>query len=183
MTDQLARNWWMPAVRGIIAIIFGVIALFWPIATLFALVLLFGAYALLDGIALLVLAFSIRRTDRWWLALEGIVGIVAGLLTFVYPQITALVLIYLIAFWAITTGILEIVAAIRLRRVIEHLWLATIDGTLSIVLGVIFLFVPAAGALAWVWLLGVYALLAGVALLALAFRLRGTHTPRRHALT
>jgi uncharacterized membrane protein HdeD (DUF308 family) len=182
MVEQWARTWRVIALRGVIAVIVGVLALFWPLATLVALVLLFGAYALLDGIALVVMAFGIHRNGRWWLAIEGLIGIAVGLFTWVSPQITALALIYLIAFWAIVTGVLEIVAAIRLRRVIDHLWLTTVDGTLSVVMGIIFLFVPAAGALAWVWLLGAYALIAGCMMLALAFRLRALGVRRTHAL-
>lgn len=182
MVEQSAGMWWVIALRGVIAVIVGVLAFVWPLATLVALVLLFGVYALLDGIALVLMAFSIRRQGRWWLAIQGLIGIGVGLFTLVAPQITALALIDLIAFWAIVTGVLEIVAAVRLRRLIDHLWLTTIDGLLSIVLGIVFLFVPAAAALAWVWLLGVYALLAGLAMLALAWRLRTVRVPARRAL-
>ncbi|MDX1524136.1 MAG: DUF308 domain-containing protein, partial [Anaerolineae bacterium] len=124
MVDNLARNWWMLAIRGIIALIFGVLALIWPGITLFVLVMLFGAYALLDGIFALIAAVKGSQKERWWmLGLEGIAGIAAAAITILWPGMTALVLLYIIGAWALLTGVLEIVAAIRLRREIEGEWL------------------------------------------------------------
>lgn len=175
MTAELARNWWLLLVRGVLAIIFGVLAFAWPGLTLAVLVLLFGAYALVDGIFALVTGLvRIGRQERWWLmVLEGIAGIVAGLITFFYPGMTAVLLLYFIAAWALVTGVLEIVAAIRLRREIENEWWLGLAGVASVIFGILLFLQPAAGALAVVWLIGGYAILFGVLLIFLAFRVRG----------
>lgn len=170
----LARNWWAVALRGVAAVLFGVAALIWPGLTLGILVLLFGAYVLVDGIFDLILAIQ-RATHhaRWWpLLLEGLAGIVVGLLTFFWPGITALVLLVLMASWAIVTGIFELIAAMELRREIANEWLLGLSGFASVLFGVLLLLMPGAGALALVWLIGVYALLFGILLLGLAYRLR-----------
>src|SRR5439155_14286490 len=175
MLTQLARNWWVVALRGVAAILFGILAFIWPGLTVAALVLLFGAYALVDGVFAIVGAFQHRHEhDRWWvLLLEGIAGIIAGVLTFIYPGVTALVLLYFIAAWAIVTGIIEIVAAIRLRKEIHgEFWLA-LSGIFSLLFGVLIVLFPGAGALTVVWLIAAYAILFGITMLALAFRLRG----------
>jgi uncharacterized membrane protein HdeD (DUF308 family) len=170
----LARNWWAVALRGVAAVLFGVAALIWPGLTLGILVLLFGAYVLVDGIFALILAIQ-RATHhtRWWpLLLEGLAGIVVGLLTFFWPGITALVLLVLIASWAIVTGFLELIAAMELRREIANEWLLGLSGLASVLFGVLLILMPGAGALALVWLIGVYALVFGILLLGLAYRLR-----------
>ncbi len=132
---------------------------------------LFGAYALVDGILAIVSTF---RSGEWWPPLlEGTVGITAGVGAFLWPGITALALLYLIAAWAILTGILEIVAAIRLRKVIENEWWLALGDVASVILGVIMVATPEAGALGLVWAIGAYALLFGITLIALGFRLRG----------
>ena len=173
MTMDLARNWWMVALRGVLGILFGLIALVWPGITLLVLVALFGAYALVDGIFAVVAAFRAGRSRfRWWLVLEGIAGISAGIATVFWPQITALVLLVLVAAWAIVTGVLEIVAAIRLRKVITGEWVLALTGVLSVGFGVLLLLFPGPGALSLVWLIGAYALAFGILLLVLAFRLR-----------
>lgn len=176
MVSTLARNWWALALRGLSAVIFGLLAFAWPGITLGVLVLFYGAFALIDGLLAIAAAIFGREGSNlpWWaLLLEGMLGIGAGLLTFAWPGITALVLLYLIAAWAIVTGIFEIIAAIRLRKEIEgELWLA-LSGVLSIVFGVLLMAQPGTGALAVVWLIGAYALIFGVFLLALAFRLKG----------
>jgi uncharacterized membrane protein HdeD (DUF308 family) len=167
----LARYWWVVALRGLLAVVFGLAAFLWPGITLVSLVLLFGAYALVDGIFAIISAF---RTREWWpLLLEGVIGIVAGAMTFVWPGITAIALLYLIAAWAIITGILEIVAAIQLRKVITNEWLLVLGGVVSVILGVVMVVAPGAGALGLVWAIGAYALVFGVTLIALGFRLRG----------
>jgi uncharacterized membrane protein HdeD (DUF308 family) len=183
MLDHLARHWWVLALRGALAILFGILAFLLPGITLYVLVLFFGAYALLDGIFALATAFRFgSRDERWWpLVIEGVCGIVAGVLTFLWPGITAVALIYLIAAWAILTGILEIAAAIRLRKEIEGEWLLGLTGVLSVLLGIFLMLMPGAGLLAWVWMVGAYALLFGILLLILAFRLRSlTHPPVSH---
>lgn len=174
MVDHLSHNWWAIALRGVVAILFGIVALVMPAITLVALVLLFGAFAIVDG-AFAVLAGIRRRaegTTDWWLVLMGIAGIVAGVLAVVWPGITALALLLLVGAWAVITGGLEIVVAYRLRRQIEGEWLLALDGALSIAFGLLVLFVPTAGALAVVWLIGAFAIASGVMLVALAFRLR-----------
>jgi len=172
---DLARNWWLMVLRGVFAVLFGLLAFFWPGITLLTLVLLWGAYALLDGIFALVAAVKKTdpRTPTWALVLEGIAGIVAAVLAVVWPDITALVLVYLIAAWAIVTGVLEIVAAIRLRREIPGEWLLGLSGVLSLLFGLYVAVFPGAGALAIVWIIGAYAIFFGILLIALGFRLRG----------
>jgi uncharacterized membrane protein HdeD (DUF308 family) len=148
------------------------LTLFLPGITLVTLVLLFGAYALVDGV-FNVIAFFRVASHQWALLIEGVVGIVAGVITFAMPAITAIALLYLIAFWAILTGIFEIVAGIRLRKAIANEWLLLMMGVLSLLFGFLILFAPGAGALAIMLWIGAYALVFGVFLLALAFRLRG----------
>ncbi len=175
MLDILERNWWTFAVRGVVAVIFGLLALIWPAQTLVSLVLFFGAYAFVDGVFAIVTGIaSIRRYDRWWATLlEGLAGVGIGLLTFFRPNITALGLVYSIGAWAFITGIFEIVAAIELRRVIKDEWMMVLSGLLSILFSVVLFFFPGAAGLSMVWLIGVYAVVFGVSILVLAFRLRG----------
>jgi len=173
--ETLAKNWWALALRGIAAIVFGILALVLPGVTLAVLVLLFGAYALVEGVFNVVAAIRGRGDgSSWWaLVLEGSVSIAAGIVAILVPGLTALALLYMIAAWAVVTGVLEIVAAVRLRRQITgELWLA-LNGVLSIVFGVLTFLVPGAGALSLAWLIGAYAVLFGLLLLGLAFRLRG----------
>jgi uncharacterized membrane protein HdeD (DUF308 family) len=175
MLETLTRNWWVLAVRGGAAVLFGLLALIWPGITVLALVLLFGAYALVDGVLALYAALTNRpaaQGRRGWLALEGVAGVLAAIGAVVWPGITALVLLYLIAAWAVVTGVAEIVAAIRLRREIQGEWLMALSGVLSIVFGLLAFFFPAAGALAVIWLIAAYAIVFGVVLLVLGFRLR-----------
>jgi uncharacterized membrane protein HdeD (DUF308 family) len=169
----LARNWWVLAIRGVIAILFGLAAFFWPGLTLFALVILFGAYALVDGIfAILAAVRAAEQHTRWWsLVVEGLVGIAVGLLTFFYPGVTAVALLYIIAAWAIVTGTLEIIAAIQLHQEITNEWLLGLSGLASVLFGIVAMVTPGAGALAIVWLIGVYAIVFGVLQLGLAYRL------------
>jgi uncharacterized membrane protein HdeD (DUF308 family) len=189
MLETLARNWWAVGIRGLAALLFGLLAIIWPGITVLALLALFGAYALVDGVVALGTAFFGRRgaaADRGWLVVEGIAGIAAGIVTFVWPGVTALVLLWLIAAWAFVTGIFEIVAAVRLRREIRGEWLLILSGALSVLFGLVLVIWPATGALAVIYLIGIYAIVFGVVLLALAFRLRqlgrggavaGTHRP------
>jgi uncharacterized membrane protein HdeD (DUF308 family) len=172
MLHTLAKNWWALALRGVVAVLFGVLTFILPGISLLTLVLLFGAYALLDGM-FNVAAFFRLAAHHWALLIEGVVGILAGIVTFAWPAMTAIVLLYVIAFWAIFTGVLEIVAGIRLRKVLAHEWLLLLIGVLSLLFGLFILFAPGAGALAIVLWIGAYALVFGVFLLALAFRLRG----------
>jgi uncharacterized membrane protein HdeD (DUF308 family) len=172
MLHTLARNWWALALRGLVALMFGLLTFFLPGITLVTLILLFGAYALADGIFNIIAFFRVA-SHHWALLIEGLIGIIAGILTFVWPAITALALLYVIAFWAIFTGIFEIVAGIRLRKVITNEWLLLLMGILSLLFGLFVLIAPGVGALAIVLWIGAYALVFGIFLLALAFRLRG----------
>ncbi len=174
MVHTLKLNWWLLALRGLVAVLFGVLAFMWPGATLITLVWLFGAFALVNGILSLVLA---AKTPKGYpkvgsLIFGGLLGILAGLLAFVMPGITALGLLILIAAWAIVTGIMELVAAVRLRKIINNEWLLVLAGIASVVFGVILLFQPAAGALALIWLIGAWAFVFGILLMILAFRMR-----------
>lgn len=180
--DALARHWWAIALRGAAAIIFGILAFVMPGLTLAALVLLFGAYALVDGIFNIIAALSGRSGERtWgWLLVEGLVSVAAGLVAFFMPGLTALTLVYVVAAWAIITGVLEIVAAIRLRKVISNEWWLVLSGVLSIVFGGVIAAFPGAGALALVFWIGAYAVVFGVFLVGLAFRLRRRHTDAFH---
>ncbi|HYY31839.1 MAG TPA: DUF308 domain-containing protein, partial [Chthoniobacterales bacterium] len=153
------------------AVLFGLLTFFVPGITLVFLVLLFGAYVFLDGI--FNIAWAGRAAGhRWPLLLEGIIGIIAGIVTFIWPGITAIVLLYLIAFWAIFTGVLEVVAGIRLRKYIANEWLLIVVGVLSLLFGLLILISPGAGALAILFWIGAYALIFGIILIILAFRLR-----------
>ena len=175
VVDQLARHWWVIGLRGLAAILFGVLAFVWPGMTLAVLVLLFGAYALVDGVLTLIAALRGGVQHRIVMLVEGVVSVLAGLAAFVWPGLTALVLLYIIAFWAIVTGVLEIVAAIRVRRAISNEFGLVIGGVLSVVFGVVLLIAPGAGALAVIFLIGAYAVVFGIALLGLAWRLREHH--------
>jgi uncharacterized membrane protein HdeD (DUF308 family) len=170
----VARNWWALLLRGVVGILFGLFALALPAAAFAVLVLTFGVYALVDGVFNIVAALRDARGERgWWtLLLSGVAGVLAGLAAFVAPGLTALVLLYVIAGWAIVTGALEIAAAIRLRRQLTGEWLMAASGVLSIVFGALIMVAPLAGALAVVMLIGAYALVSGVMLLALGVRLR-----------
>jgi uncharacterized membrane protein HdeD (DUF308 family) len=174
LASTLSRNWWLLVLRGVVAIVFGVLAWAEPGITLAALVLLFGAYSMADGILCLWTAIAgPKGHEYWWLVLlQGLVGIGIGLLSFFAPGITALALLFYIAIWAIATGTLEIAAAIRLRKEIDNEWLLLLAGLASVAFGVVLAAQPAAGALAVLWLIGSYAILFGVLLLILAFKVR-----------
>ena len=171
----VSRYWWMIALRGVLAIVFGVLAFIWPGATLATLVLLFGAYAFVDGVVSIVVGIKeYGERERWWATLlGGVVSLGAGIITFLMPGITTLTLLTLIALWAVVRGIFEIVAAIRLRHVIRGEWLLGLAGVLSIVFGVWMLAFPGAGAIAVIWWIGAYAIALGLMLVALGFRARG----------
>jgi uncharacterized membrane protein HdeD (DUF308 family) len=175
MITTLARNWWVLALRGVAALLFGIMTFVWPGPTLAVLILLFGAYALVDGVFAVIAGISARHEqERWWMMIvEGVAGIIIGLLTFLWPGVTALVLLYFIAAWSILTGVLELAAAIRLRKEIEGEWRLGLAGVLSILFGLLLVFMPGSGALAVIWLIGAYAVVFGIVLLVLAFQVRG----------
>jgi len=172
VVDELARHWWLIALRGLVAIIFGILAFAWPGLTLAVLVILFGAYAIVDGVLGLIAAFRGDTHHRVLLAVEGVVSVLAGIAAFAWPLITAFVLLYIIAFWAIVTGIIEIIASVRMRRALTNEIGLIVGGVLSVLFGILLIVAPGAGALAVVFLIGAYAIIFGVSLLGLAWRLR-----------
>jgi uncharacterized membrane protein HdeD (DUF308 family) len=176
-TANIAAHWWVPLVRGIISILFGVILFVYPISGVVIFVIFFGAFAFVDGILAIfqALRFAHPSTGHWWMQLlSGIAGIIVGLVTFFYPGITALTLAWFICAWAIVTGIFEIAAAFRLRKDVPGEIFLILAGLLSVALGVaLFFYFPLAALLAWVWIVATYAIIAGVFLSMLAFRLRG----------
>ena len=174
MAVVLAMNWWAMALRGIVAILFAALTFFTPGITIAFLVFLFGGYALVDGILAIISAVRAVHGHRRWgsFLLEGVVGIAFGLFTFFVPGLTLLFLIYLVGAWAIVTGALEIAAAVRLRQHIAGEWLLGLMGVVSILFGVAIYAAPVAGAVVIAWWIGAYALVFGILLLTLAFRLR-----------
>src|SRR3984957_3359444 len=173
-SQTLARNWWLGALRGCVPLIFGIIAILLPGVTIAALVLLFAAYMLVDGVfAIIAGVRAARRHERWGLLIvEGIADLVAGGVAIVWPLITVVAFIYLLAAWAIVTGGLAFAAALRLQ--LDHgRWLLAFGGFVSLIWGFMLLFWPLAGAVVLAWWMGAYALVYGVTLLILAFRLRG----------
>ena len=183
MFDLLSRYWWTLVVRGILAIIFGILAFAWPGLTLQTLVIFFGAYVLVEGI------FSIsgaiggwgEREDHWLLLLEGLLGVGIGIMTFRAPGITTILLLMYIAAWGLVTGALEIVAAIRLREVIKGEWWLMFSGICSIVFALLLMFFPDAGALGLLWLIAIYAVVFGATLAALGLKLRGLRSQSKPA--
>jgi uncharacterized membrane protein HdeD (DUF308 family) len=176
MLTLIARDWWVFALRGVAAILFGIMAIAWPGITLTALILLFGAYAFVDGVALLVaLARGERgaRRHAWTVGVMGLLGIVASIVTFVWPGITALSLLYLVAFWAIAMGVFQVGAAIALRREIEGEFWMGLGGVISVIFGSLLIVSPGTGLVALVWLLGFWAIAFGASSLGLAYRLHG----------
>jgi len=174
MSALLAQNWWAIALRGVFAIIFGIIALLMPGATMLALVLLFAAYLLVDGIFAIIAAVrAARRQERWgWLIFEGLVDLVTGGIAAVWPLITIVAFALLMGAWAIVTGALLLGASYRLN--IPHgRWLMALAGAISMIWGVLLIIWPLIGALVLTWWMAAYALIFGVAMLVLALRLRG----------
>jgi uncharacterized membrane protein HdeD (DUF308 family) len=173
MRSVHSGDWWTIALRGLVALLYGVLVFVWPAISLLALVYLFGAYALIDGVfAITASVHAARGQRKWWpLALAGIAGVAAGVLTFAWPGITALTLLYFIAFWAIAIGIACIAQAIQLRKEIEGEWLLGSGGVLAIFFGLIFIIFPGAGAFTVIWLIGAFATAFGIVMLTLAFRL------------
>jgi uncharacterized membrane protein HdeD (DUF308 family) len=171
MARDIVGKWWAIGLRGVAAILLGIAAFVWPGLTLLVLVILFGAYLLVDGVLALVAG---GMTRSWLFLIEGIASVIAGILTLIWPGITAVVLLVLVAAWAVLTGLLELYGAIRLRRIIRNEWLLILGGAASVLFGVLLIINPRAGLLALTWLVGAYALIFGLLLVALAIRLRGT---------
>jgi uncharacterized membrane protein HdeD (DUF308 family) len=184
MLVVFSSSWWAMVLRGIAAILFGIGAFIWPHITLAALVFLWGAYAIIDGVVAIAAGIkSHAEFKRWWVLLvEGILSLAAGVLAFVLPGITALVLLILIGAWAIVTGAFEIAAAIQMRKYITGEWLLVLAGIASILFGLALLINPAVGALAVVWLIGAYAIIFGVLMLGLGLKLKSL-TRLAHGMT
>jgi uncharacterized membrane protein HdeD (DUF308 family) len=174
MLKALARNWWALAIRGVAAVLFGLLALFWPGVTAYALVVLFGAYAFVDGVFAIVSAVRAAEAHERWgaFAIEGVVGLVIAAITFFEPHVTALALYFTIAAWAFITGVIEIVAAIQLRKMMQNEWLLILGGIASIAFGVLMVVYPLAGAITIIYLIGAYAILFGVLMIGFSLRLR-----------
>jgi uncharacterized membrane protein HdeD (DUF308 family) len=174
MLEHLRRNWGWIVLRGVAAVLFGVLAFLWPGITLAALVIVWGAYALADGVLSLIAAYRVRDRGKpfWALVIVGLLGIAAGIVTFIWPGITALVLLLFIAAWAVVMGIFQIIAAIRLRKEIQNEWLLALSGILSVLFGIIMFVQPGAGALAVIWVIAAYAIVFGILLIWLGLRLR-----------
>jgi uncharacterized membrane protein HdeD (DUF308 family) len=171
----LSRNWWLVALRGFLAVLFGIAAIVWPGATVQVLVILFGIYTLIDGLFALYSAFAGPERRAGWalLLLEALADIATGIIAFIWPQVTAVVLLYLIAAWAVVTGILELIAAFRLRREVEGEWFLGLAGVVSIIVGILLALRPLSGLVAIALVIGTYAIIFGILLIVLGFRLRG----------
>jgi len=171
----LARHWWVFLVRGLVAIAFGLVAFFYPVATLYTFILFYAVFSIVDGAFALVSAVRGHEGPgaRWWLALIGVLGVVAGVAAYLWPGLTALALLTLIGIWALVYGVVEIIGAIRLRKEIDNEWLLLVHGILAALFGLIVLVRPGAGALALIWLVASFALASGVVLVILSFRLKG----------
>ncbi len=179
LIEAFKRHWWVPVIRGIAAIVFGIIAFAYPGLTVATLVLFFGAWVLIDGIFRVVGAIGHHASDPEWgfHLVIGILGIIIGFLTFHAPQITALALITYIAAWALMIGATEIAVAIKLRREVKGEWFLILMGLASIAFAVMLLWNPLPGALALVWLIGCYAIVFGILGIFFGFRLRSLRTP------
>ena len=174
MLGLVTRDWWVFAIRGIAALVFGVLAFIWPERTLTVLIYLFGAYVLVDGVALLVALIrgdAVARRHTWAVAIMGVLGIVVGVVTFVSPGLTALSLLYLVAFWAVVMGTFQVIAAFALRRELDNEFWMALGGVASIVFGVLLVVSPGDGLISLVWLVGLWSVVFGVSSLSLAYRL------------
>lgn len=173
--EVLFEKWWVLLLRGLVSIAFAALIWMQPAITLKAMIILFGAFALVDGVLGVWTALSSRKDrNNWWvLMLWGLVGIGIGIITFVAPAVTALALLFYIAIWAIVSGVLEIIAAVKLRKEIQGEWLLGLAGLLSLVFGILLIMHPGAGVLAVLWLIAAYALILGVLMVILAFKVRG----------
>lgn len=176
--NALAKNWWLVLLRGVVSILFGVVAFVWPGLTLVTLVLFYGAFALVDGVIALASAFTggAKPAPTWWLVLAGLAGIAAGVITFLWPGVTAIVLVIFIGAWALVHGIFEIVGAIKLRKEIDNEWWLILAGVVSVLFGLMILIAPGAGALGLIWAIAAYSIAFGILLVGLSLRLR-KHQP------
>jgi uncharacterized membrane protein HdeD (DUF308 family) len=179
MFNLMTQNWWAIALRGLVAVLFGIAAFMWPGITLSVLAPLFGAYALINGVFAVIEAFSrdVSR-ERWWaLLFEGVVSIVVGAMILIWPGLTAMRMLFLIAFWAIMTGVFEIITAIRLRHEIRGEWMMALIAILSMAFGLLLLAFPAPGAFSVILMIRAFVFAIGALMIALAFKLRSLRCP------
>lgn len=178
MLQRLADHWWILLVRGLLALVLGVLALLFPGAIAVALALLFGAYVLVDGVIAVVASLRMTHADgRWgWLLAEGVLGIAFGAAALAWPAISLLALVFVMGFWALLTGLVSITTAWRMRTLVRGEWFWVASGVLSVIFGIAVFLQPAAGALVLVWLFGIYAILFGIAFIGIALRLRALRT-------
>ena len=182
MIEVYARNWWVAVVRGIAAILFGVIAWFWPGLALQALIYLFAAYALIDGVLAFASLFTPRGRANWiWVIIEGILSIGAAVVAIAFPGLTALTFAIVIGIWAIILGVLRIIQAVQLRQVIDNEWSLGLSGLAVVIFGAILLIAPGAGVLSLLWLIGIWSIIFGVMMIVFGFRLRN-HSSGRAAI-
>lgn len=172
MLTALTNNWWMVALRGIAAILFGIVAITWPDLTVGVLVAFFGAWAIVDGSFSVAASLAGPSKDRWWYLLSGIAGIAIGVIAWVWPDLTALTLLYIIASWAVIEGTFEIAAAVAFREWLTEEWLLILSGAISILFGIVLFAFPGEGAIALVTTIGIFSLFLGGSLIGLALRLR-----------
>ncbi|SCW73590.1 Uncharacterized membrane protein HdeD, DUF308 family [Sphingobium faniae] len=171
----LTDNWWLVLLRGIAAILFGVLTFLWPALSLLSIVLLWGAFALVDGIFAIATAFITKRPDtgpRWWMGLVGLLGVAAGLLTFFAPAVTAFGLLTFFALWLIAAGVLQVIGAIRLRQTIDNEWMLALSGLASVILGALLIGYPLVGLISVAWMIGIFALAVGIFYIGLSLRLK-----------
>ncbi len=177
MVGEFGRKWWLLALRGVLAIIFGILVFVMPGIALESLILVYAIYSIIGGVGTVFLGFNLRKSNaQWWVVvLEGVLGVIAGILALLFPGITALILLYIIAFWAILTGITTVVTAIQVRKEIEgEFWLG-LSGVISIIFGVLLILFPGLGALSVLGIIGASSILLGFTLIMLAFRVKGYH--------
>jgi uncharacterized membrane protein HdeD (DUF308 family) len=175
MFDTLTRNWWTLALRGLAAVVFGVLTLAWPGISLRVMIALFGAFALVNGVMAVAASYEAHKRHLHWgsLLAVGILDLIAGAVTWFWPGLTALALLYVVVAWALVTGILTIGASIEFHDGIPHAWLLALTGVLSVVLAVVLAMDPRSGILSLVLVVGIYAIVGGISELIFAFHVRG----------
>lgn len=173
MLMELARKWWVLLLNGICAIIFGIIAFTWPGMTLLWLAIVYGVYCLFDGVTMIIVSVNRSRRGESWgqMLFQGIISLIAGAIALCWPAITAIALLFVIAAWAIVRGITEIIAAVRLRKVISNEWLLVLAGIISVLFGLLLIARPGVGALSVIWIIASFAIVHGIVLIALSFKL------------
>ncbi len=173
MISKLFQTWWLFALRGVVAVVFGILALIWPAKAWIVLVVLFGIFVLLDGILTTMVGIDFYRYfDRWWaVLLQGVAGIVIGIMTLIWLRPASHVLFYWMAAWAVITGIFEIVSAARFRLFTSGEWALMLAGVLSILFGVLLIVYPGPGLIALVWVIGIFAIAYGIMELIFSSRL------------